>query len=163
MEQNCYKFMQTGELTDDHYSVVHFSDIAGWHVRKSLTGTDYFTPFDQNRVVFPRTSDKSIYEAWLKYKNGDLGLSITGTEESQLEFDTKDESIFWNGSLISLADIDGWTCEKDGMCGMISNIAPILIGDIQLPSWSDPAAIIAVDHWRAWQKKEKGIDYPPLN
>jgi hypothetical protein len=158
MEQNCYK-IEEGK----YYTIVHFSAIAGWHIMENDLEYPGYTPFDQNRLNFPTTSDRSVYEAWLRYKNGDLGLPIAGTEEQIEDLDLDDEVIFWNGDYIPLPSIEGWTCEKDDMLGMISDLAPILIGDIKLPSRNDPDAIIAFDKWRAWQKKEKGIDYPPLN
>lgn len=68
MKQNFYEF-ENGESMD--YAIVHFSAIMGWEVYSpSLTNPGYsYRPFDWNRQFFPSTNDRSIYDAWLKYKN----------------------------------------------------------------------------------------------
>ena len=158
MEQNCYKFEEGA-----YYTIVHFSAIAGWHIMENDLQYPGYTPFDQNRLNFPTTSDRSVYEAWLRFKNGDVGLEITGQYENKIDPSTSDEHIVWDNQIIEIEEIKGWLVDQSGESKKLINLSPILQNDVELPSITTPYAILQLKKWRAWQKRVNGIDYPPIN
>jgi hypothetical protein len=165
MEQNCYRFY---ESSDKHYSVVHFSEIAGWHIWEEKNEFASYTPFDQNRVVFPVTNDRSVYEAWLNYKNGDLLVEKVETSSEINGFkvsETSEDEIDWDGVIVPMEEIMHWVMTTDELNPIYRVIAPVVQGQyskVELTEMGGADAEAKYEKWRQWSIKN-GNTYPTLD
>jgi hypothetical protein len=128
---------------------------------------EMFYPFVNIKDVIA-TFDRPIYEAWLRYKNGDLLVEKveTSIEMNGLKVSEPDEDeIEWDDTIVPLEEIMHWVMTTDNLNPFYRVIAPVIQGQyskIELKEMGGADAEAKYEKWRQWSIKN-GNTYPTLD